>query len=85
MSCVPVSMGLVARRNGFAVLGGSTRKYTGGLGEQQGNLPVELLGLRPEEIKPICREIGPEGMLFQTGCRTEEEARDLLKRSENWV
>jgi hypothetical protein len=44
-----------------------------------------VLGLRPEEIEPICREIGPEGMLFQTGCRTEEEARDLLKRSENWV
>jgi 23S rRNA (adenine2503-C2)-methyltransferase len=44
-------MGLSHLRNGFAVPGRSTRKYTGGIGHQQGNRPVELLGLSPEDAR----------------------------------
>jgi len=33
------------------VPGRSTQKYTGGIGHQQGNRPVELLGLSPEEAR----------------------------------
>ncbi len=44
-----------------------------------------VLNLAPDEIEPICREIGPEGVLFMTGCRTEEDAMMLLEESRNWV
>ncbi|MBU7004952.1 MAG: hypothetical protein HXS50_05255 [Theionarchaea archaeon] len=44
-----------------------------------------VVNLSPGKIEPICRALGPEGIMFQTGCRTEEEARKLLEDSENWV
>lgn len=44
-----------------------------------------VLSVAPSEIEPICREIGPGGILFQTGCRTEEQAKELLLNSKGWV
>lgn len=44
-----------------------------------------VLGLPPSTIEPMCRAIGPEGIMFQTWCRTETEARKLLAEAEDWV
>jgi len=44
-----------------------------------------VVNLSPAEIEPMCRELGPEGIMFQTGCRSEEEARGLLETAERWV
>jgi hypothetical protein len=33
-----------------------------------------------EEIEPFLREVPPEGLLFSTGCRMEQEGRDPPER-----
>jgi 5-methyltetrahydrofolate--homocysteine methyltransferase len=43
-----------------------------------------VVNLSPDEIEPMCRAIGPEGLMFQTGCRSEQEARTLLSDAETW-
>ena len=44
-----------------------------------------VINLSPDEIEPMCRALGPEKIMFQTGCRTEEEARKLLMDAEDWA
>ena len=43
------------------------------------------LSVSPNEIEPICRHIGAEGILFHTRCQTEQEAKKLLVESFSWV
>ncbi len=37
-----------------------------------------------EEVKPLVRELGPNGLLLHTTAPTEEEARDLLRQALSW-
>jgi 5-methyltetrahydrofolate--homocysteine methyltransferase len=37
------------------------------------------------EVERVCREVGPEGILFQTSCPTEGEATALLSSAEKWA
>lgn len=36
----------------------------------------------PEEIDILLQELKPEGVFFSTRCRTEEEAREIVKKAE---
>ena len=38
------------------------------------------VGVTPEEIEPLLREVRPEGLLIRTSCETEDRARQLLDR-----
>ena len=38
------------------------------------------LSMAPEEVKVLLGEIQPEGIMIQTHCETEDEARELLER-----
>lgn len=44
-----------------------------------------FLSVLPNEIEPICRQVGAEGILFHTRCQTEQEAEKLLEDSHNWI
>lgn len=44
-----------------------------------------VLGVGPQEIEAICRQVGAAGVLFQTSCRKQGEAEDLLRNSKSWV
>ncbi len=44
-----------------------------------------VLGLKPGEIRPICKELGADGILFQVTCRSEEEAKKLIENSKAWA
>ncbi len=37
------------------------------------------LSVQPEEVEPRLGELRPEGLLLQTSCRTEEDARSLVR------
>jgi hypothetical protein len=40
------------------------------------------LSVKPEEVLPLVRALRPEGLLLSTSCRSEVEARDLLRAVE---
>lgn len=40
-----------------------------------------VLEVQPEDVEPLIRELGPRGVLLQTRCDSEEEARCLLDRA----
>jgi len=42
------------------------------------------IALRPEEISSALRELSARGLFISTACRTEREARDLLRNAERW-
>lgn len=42
------------------------------------------MGVAPEEIEPLLAEIPARGLFLQTGCGSEEEARELLRKVERW-
>jgi len=44
-----------------------------------------VLGVDHNRIQPICKELGAEGILFQTSCRTPGQAADLLADSWKWI
>ena len=39
-----------------------------------------VLWVQPEEVVPLIRELGPRGLLLQTACDTETDAKLLLNR-----
>ncbi len=42
------------------------------------------ISLAPDEIQPALEQLSARGLFISTGCRTETEARDLLKNAERW-
>ncbi|HUS47289.1 MAG TPA: hypothetical protein VM098_04175 [Phycisphaerae bacterium] len=38
----------------------------------------------PDEVAPALRELSARGLFIHTWCRTEDEAKDLLKKAERW-
>ena len=40
--------------------------------------------LAPEEVKPALEQLSARGLFISTWCRTEAEARELLKNAEKW-
>ena len=44
-----------------------------------------VLSVQPGEVERVCREVGAEGILFQTSCSDCIEAERLLERSEEWI
>ena len=44
-----------------------------------------VLYCEPWEVETLLAELEPEGLLLSTHCRTEGEARELLKKVERWT
>ena len=40
------------------------------------------LNVTPEEVEPLLTALRPEGLLLQTRCATEQDARDLVRKVE---
>ena len=40
--------------------------------------------LAPEEVRPALEQLSARGRFISTWCRTEAEARDLLRQAESW-
>lgn len=40
------------------------------------------LSVTPDEVEPLMRELRPEGLLLQTSCDAEDEARALVRKVE---
>ncbi|MCE5279711.1 MAG: hypothetical protein ABFD92_20170 [Planctomycetaceae bacterium] len=38
----------------------------------------------PDEVQPALKELSARGLFIHTGCRTEADARELLKKAERW-
>lgn len=52
--------------------------------QDRGKLLV-LQGMAKEEIETVLKELSPEGLLISTSCDTEEEAKELLRKAEQWT
>ncbi len=37
------------------------------------------------EVEPLLRELSPKGLMMDTWCPSEEEARDLLRKATSWT
>ena len=44
-----------------------------------------LLGLEPEEVEPLVRAIGPEGLFISTEVKSEQVAERMLRDARNWT
>jgi hypothetical protein len=44
-----------------------------------------VLGVEQWEVEPLLRELSPEGLLLQTHCDSEEEARRLVESVIKWT
>jgi len=42
------------------------------------------LGLPPDRVEPVVKEVGPRGLMLSTWTDTVEEANDLLRRALTW-
>lgn len=53
---------------------------------RDGGKSLLLLGAAPEQLPALLKEFGPDGLfiVLDRECETETEARDLLKRTEDW-
>ncbi len=51
--------------------------------QARGKLLV-LLDVEKEQVENVMSELSPEGLLMTTRCDSEEEARKLLARVEQW-
>jgi 5-methyltetrahydrofolate--homocysteine methyltransferase len=47
---------------------------------QRKNKRLVLLGVDKESLDFLLKELSPRGLLIQTNCTTEDEARELMKR-----
>jgi len=52
--------------------------------QQRGKLLV-LQGMDKSEVETVLQELSPRGLLIETGCDSEDEARDLIKKCETWT
>lgn len=52
--------------------------------QDKGKLLV-LLGMAREDIELVMDELSPQGLLISTACDSEEEARELLGKVEQWT
>jgi len=43
-----------------------------------------LLGVQVELVEEVVRQLGRDGVMILTSTKTEDEARDLLRRAEQW-
>ncbi len=53
---------------------------------RDGGKALLLLGANQEQLPALLKEFGPDGLfiMLDRECETEAEARDLLKRTEDW-
>ncbi len=42
------------------------------------------IGIQPNEVRSALRELSAKGLFIITFCRTEDEAKDLLRKAEKW-
>lgn len=52
--------------------------------QDKGKLLV-LQGMTKEDVKHVMEALSPQGLLISTACDSEEEARDLLRKVEQWT
>lgn len=52
--------------------------------QDKGKLLV-LLGMARKDIECVMSELSPSGLLISTACDSEEEARELLRKVEQWT
>ena len=45
-----------------------------------GGKSVQAIGVKYDEVEPLIDAVGSEGMYIMTSAKTEQEARDLLRR-----
>ena len=38
-----------------------------------------------ENVRHLLKELSPKGLLIQTQCDSEKEARELLKKARDWA
>jgi hypothetical protein len=43
------------------------------------------LSVGPQEVEPLLKELSPKGLMLNTACATEAEARALLKNAAAWT
>jgi hypothetical protein len=60
--------------------GGSPQWYDLYRRIKAGGKSVQAIGVRPDELEPLLDAVGPDGMYVMTGCETERQARELLRR-----
>ena len=42
------------------------------------------IGLAPEEVQPALDELSARGLFLRVACKTESEARELLRKTHQW-
>jgi hypothetical protein len=42
------------------------------------------ISVAPQEVEALLAELPADGLAIATGCRSEEEARELLRKAERW-
>ena len=50
----------------------------------RGGKSALILGVQPEEVEPLVRELGPEGLFISTTVSSEAEGRRLLAEALTW-
>ncbi|MBI2939158.1 MAG: hypothetical protein HYY04_01865 [Chloroflexi bacterium] len=51
----------------------------------RGGKSVLILGTQPNEVEPLVRELGPEGLFISTTVASEAEGRALLAAARTWT
>ncbi len=51
---------------------------------QQAGKLVQI-GVQANEVEPLLRELSPKGLMLDTYCATEDEAKDLLRKACQWT
>lgn len=51
---------------------------------RRGGKSCLILGAEPEEVEPLVREVGPEGLLISTKVESRAESESLLARARTW-
>ncbi|MCX7826306.1 MAG: hypothetical protein N2689_12210, partial [Verrucomicrobiae bacterium] len=62
----------------------SAAHYMDVLKEIQGHGKNLHLRIPPEDVELVLRELSARGVLIQTTCKSEQEARALLANVEKW-
>ena len=43
------------------------------------------VSVRADEVEQLLRELSPKGLMLRTGCSTQAEAQDLLRKAAKWT
>jgi len=51
----------------------------------QSTAKLIYISVRADEVEPLLSELSPRGLMLRTGCATEGQARDLLRKAAKWT